>query len=253
MSGRLQDRTALVTGAATGIGRAIAKLYAAEGASLIAHYNRSATAAQELVADIRQNGGKAQAIQANLAHEAGASQLVTEAWTRAGRIHVWVNNAGADILTGEGAQVAREEQLARLVQVDLLGTIHCCWQVAPRMREAGGGVILNMSWDLARYGMKGQNAEMFAAVKEGISGFSKSLARSYAPEVRVNDLAPGWIETDYALNDMSARVRRDVQMHIPLKRFGLPVDVAHAALYLASDEASFITGQTLRINGGWIG
>lgn len=253
MPGRLQDRTVLVTGAATGIGRAIAELYAAEGASLIAHYNHSATEAQELVAGIRQNGGEAQAIQANLAQEAGASQLVTEAWTRAGRIHVWVNNAGADILTGEGARAAREEQLARLVQVDLLGTIYCCWKVAPRMHEAGGGVILNMSWDLAEYGMRGQNAEMFAAVKGGISSFSKSLALSYAPEVRVNDLAPGWIETGYALNDMSTRARRDVQMHIPLKRFGLPTDVAHAALYLASDEASFITGQTLRINGGWIG
>ena len=253
MLGRFQDRTVLVTGAASGIGRAMAALYASEGARLIIHYNRSGEAARKLVTDIRRSGGEAQAMQAALEHQAEAERLVAEAWEQAGRIHVWVNNAGADILTGAGAQATMEDRLARLIQVDLLGTIRCCWQIAPRMHAAGGGVILNTSWDLAQHGMAGKNAEIFAAVKGGISGFSKSLALSYAPEVRVNDLAPGWIETSYARDTMPARTRRDVEARIPLKRFGLPADVAHAALYLASDEAAFITGQTLRINGGWIG
>ena len=118
------------------------------------------------------------------------------------------------------------------------------------MKEAGGGVILNMSWDLALQGMEGRNPEMFAAVKAGILGFSKCLARSYAPEVRVNELAPGWIETAFAKEKMKPEAYQAVVERTPLKRFGMPEDVAWAALYLASDEAAFITGQTLRINGG---
>lgn len=253
MSGRLEDRTVLVTGAATGIGRAIAGLYAEEGARLLLHYHRSETEAGELAGQIRAAGGEAMTLQADLGQEAEAERLVAEAWKRAGRIHVWVNNAGADILTGAGAEAGMAERLERLVRVDLLGTIRCCWQVAPRMRSAGGGVILNMSWDLAPHGMAGRTAQIFAAVKAGISGFSKSLALSWAPQVRVNELAPGWIETRYARTTMPAETRRDVVERTPLGRLGLPLDVAYAALYLASDEAAFITGQTLRINGGWIG
>ena len=251
--GQLQGRTILITGAATGIGREMARLFATAGATLLIHYNRSAAAAQAVAAELRASGGQASIIQADLAQPALARQLVEEAWQQAGPIHVWVNNAGADILTEAAPSLPEAERLQQLVNVDLLGTVHCCWQVAPKMRAAGGGVIINMSWDLAQFGMAGRSAEMFAAVKAGISGFSKSLARSYAPQVRVNDLAPGWIETRYALDTMPAAMRAKIEAQIPLGRFGLPIDVARAALYLASDAAAFVTGQTLRVNGGWIG
>ncbi|MCA1853469.1 MAG: SDR family oxidoreductase [Beggiatoa sp.] len=118
------------------------------------------------------------------------------------------------------------------------------------MKAAGSGVILNMSWDLALSGMAGRNPEMFAAVKAGVLGFSKCLARSYAPEVRVNELAPGWIRTAFADEAMAHEAQEAVIADTPLRRFGAPEDVAHAALYLCSDEAAFITGQTLRVNGG---
>jgi 3-oxoacyl-[acyl-carrier protein] reductase len=98
--------------------------------------------------------------------------------------------------------------------------------------------------------MEGRNPEMFAAVKAGVLGFSKSLARSFAPEVRVNDLAPGWIETAFAREVMAPEAYRAVVERTPLRRFGTPEDVAHAALYLCSEEAAFITGQTLCVNGG---
>ena len=129
----------------------------------------------------------------------------------------------------------------------------CCWGVAPLMKAAGSGVILNMSWDLALHGMEGQNPGMFAAMKAGVLGCSTCLARSFALEVRVNDLAPGWIETAFAKETMRPDAYERVVERTPLQRFGAPEDVAHAALYLASDEAAFITRQTtLRVNGGLV-
>ena len=120
------------------------------------------------------------------------------------------------------------------------------------MKRAGSGVILNMSWDAVLQGMKGRNPAIFAAAKGGILGFTKCLARSYAPEVRVNELAPGWIETAFAQDGMTEDAYKAVLESTPMRRFGRPEDVAGAALYLASDEASFVTGQTIRINGGQV-
>ncbi len=124
------------------------------------------------------------------------------------------------------------------------------WTAADLMAaQPAGGVIINMSWDHALAGMEGRNPEMFAAVKGGVLSFSKSLARTVAPKVRVNILAPGWIDTAFAAG-LDAGRRRQVSDATPLGRWGTPDDVAGAAVYLASPAASFITGQTMLINGG---
>jgi 3-oxoacyl-[acyl-carrier protein] reductase len=118
------------------------------------------------------------------------------------------------------------------------------------MREQpAGGAILNMSWDHVTAGMAGENPELFSAVKGGVLSFSKSLARSLAPRVRVNVLAPGWIETAFA-SGAERDFRREVAESTPMKRWGRPEDVAAAALWLASPEAAFVTGQAVNINGG---
>lgn len=249
---RLQGKTAVITGASTGIGRAIARLFAAQGARVGINYNRSRAEAVNLAAEIERDGGSAFAVQADVSSPDDVDRLVAETLERlGGRIDVWANIAGADILTGEGAQLEDRAKLTRLIDVDLRGTIYCCWRVAPIMQQQhGGGVILNMSWDLVLQGMEGRNPEMFAAVKAGVMGFSKCLARSFAPQVRVNDLAPGWIETAFAQEEMRQDFYQSVIAKTPLERFGSPEDVAWAALYLASDEAAFITGQTLKVNGG---
>ncbi len=250
MSGRLAHKKAVVTGASSGIGRAIAQRFASEGARVVVNYRRSQAEAEALVAQLRASGAEVHPVQADVSRPEEVEQLVSAALQTLGGIDIWANVAGADILTGQGAGLGALEKLERLIEVDLKGTILCCWRVAPLMRAARGGVILNMSWDLALTGMEGRNPEMFAAVKAGVLGFSKSLARSFAPEVRVNDLAPGWIETAFAREVMSPEAYRAVVEHTPLGRFGTPEDVAHAALYLCSEEAAFITGQTLRVNGG---
>lgn len=247
---RLAGARAVVTGASSGIGRAIAERFAANGASVLITYRSSARAARGVMQRIVEHGGRAEVLRADLASTTACQALVEEAVARLGTVDVWVNNAGADILTGEGAALSWERKLDLLLAVDVKGTIACSRAIAAVMsRQAGGGSIINMSWDHAVSGMAGENAELFSAVKGAVLAYSKSLARSVAPRVRVNVLCPGWIETAFG-RQVSPEFHRAVARSIPLGRWGTPADVAGAAVYLASAEAAFITGQALNINGG---
>jgi 3-oxoacyl-[acyl-carrier protein] reductase len=188
--------------------------------------------------------------QADLATRDGCERLVAEAREELGRVDVWVNNAGADVLTGEAATWEWERKLDSLLAVDLKGTIACSLAIGEIMRgQETGGAIVNMSWDHVTSGMAGENPQLFSAVKGGVLAFSKSLAVSLAPAVRVNVLCPGWIETSFA-EQADPEFRRSVADETPLGRWGRPQDVADAALYLASPGAAFITGQAININGG---
>jgi 3-oxoacyl-[acyl-carrier protein] reductase len=239
-----------VTGASSGIGRAIAETYAAEGAVVLLTHRASPERAREAADAIAARGGRALVRQADLATRDAGERLVAEARDELGRIDVWVNNAGADVLTGEAAAWEWERKLDILLAVDLRGTIACSYAVGEVMRsQERGGAIVNMSWDHVTTGMAGRDPQLFAAVKGGVLAFSKSLARSLAPDVRVNVLCPGWIETRFG-EEADPDFRRAVAQNTPLARWGRPQDVADAALYLASPEAQFITGQAINVNGG---
>jgi 3-oxoacyl-[acyl-carrier protein] reductase len=239
-----------VTGASSGIGRAVAETYAAEGAVVLLTHRASPERARDVAGAIAARGGRALVRQADLASRDGCERLVAEAREDLGRLDVWVNNAGADVLTGDAAAWEWERKLDTLLAVDLKGTIACSYAAGEVMRrQERGGTIVNMSWDHAATGMAGDDPQLFAAVKGGVLAFSKSLARALAPEVRVNVLCPGWIETSFgeqADRDFHDAVARDT----PLKRWGRPQDVAGAALYLVSLEAEFVTGQAINVNGG---
>lgn len=247
---RLQDRTAVITGASSGIGAAIARAYADEGAHVIVNYRASADRARSVVDGIRSRGGLAQAVQADVADPEQVRKLVGQSQAALGDIDIWVNNAGADILTGPAGQLDDAAKLEKLLAVDLRGTMECCWAIAPLMTAAGRGVIVNMSWSQALVGMVGRNPELFAAVKAGIIGYSRSLAKNLAPTVRVNILAPGWIETDFIRDHMPDDYRESVLEGVPLKRMGQPQDVAAAAVFLAAEDSSYLTGQIINVNGG---
>jgi 3-oxoacyl-[acyl-carrier protein] reductase len=240
----------VVTGASSGIGAAIAEAFATAGATVLITYRRSEAAASAVVEGIAARGGRALTAQADLATRAACETLVAEARARLGGLDVWVNNAGADVLTGDEAGWDWERKLDLLVAVDLKGTIACSYAAGAVMREQpAGGAIVNMSWDHVTSGMAGANPELFSAVKGGVLAFSKSMARALAPRVRVNVLCPGWIETAFA-QDAEPEFRRSVADSTPLGRWGRPADVAAAALYLASPEAAFVTGQAINVNGG---
>jgi 3-oxoacyl-[acyl-carrier protein] reductase len=236
-----------VTGASSGIGRAIAETYAAEGAVVLLTHRDSPERGREVADGI---GERAVVLQADLGTREACERLVAEAHDALGRIDIWVNNAGADVLTGEAATWAWERKLDTLLAVDLKGTIACSYAAGDIMEGQGrGGTILNMSWDHVASGMAGENPQLFAAVKGGVLAFSKSLARALAPEVRVNVLCPGWIETSFG-EQADREFHRSVAHDTPLGRWGRPQDVADAAVYLASPEAAFVTGQAINVNGG---
>jgi 3-oxoacyl-[acyl-carrier protein] reductase len=239
-----------VTGASSGIGRAIAETYAAEGALVLLTHRASPQRAREVADAIAARGGRALVRGADLATRDACERLVDEALDELGGIDVWVNNAGADVLTGEAAAWEWERKLDVLLAVDLKGTIACSYAIGEVMRnQERGGAIVNMSWDHVTTGMAGADPQLFAAVKGGVLAFSKSLARSLAPDVRVNVLCPGWIETSFG-EQADPAFRRSVEQDTPLGRWGRPQDVAEAALYLASPGAAFVTGQAINVNGG---
>jgi 3-oxoacyl-[acyl-carrier protein] reductase len=234
-----------VTGASSGIGRAIAEAYAAAGADVLLTHRDSPERARAVADAIG-----ARVRQADLSTRDACERLVAEAHDELGRIDIWVNNAGADVLTGEAAEWEWERKLDLLLSVDLKGTIACSYAIGDRMRaQERGGVIVNMSWDHVTSGMAGENPQLFSAAKGGVLAFSKSLARSLAPAVRVNVLCPGWIETSFG-EQADPGFRRSVAEATPLERWGRPEDVAGAAVYLAAPDAGFITGQAININGG---
>ncbi len=236
----LTGRRALVTGASSGIGKAMALELAVAGADLIVHGRRQ-DAAQEVVRQINAHHVQGRVLLADLRSPKECQYLVAAAWEH-GPVHIWINNAGADTLTGEAARWPFERKLRELLDVDVTATLLLSREAGRRMKEQGQGAILNMGWDQAESGMEGDSGQLFAAAKAAIMAFSKSLALT-------NCLAPGWIRTAWGEKASPAwqeRVRRET----PLARWGTPEDVARTARWLVSPAAAFITGQVIRINGG---
>lgn len=247
-SRELVGARAVVTGSTSGIGRAIALELARAGADVIVH-GRSAESAARVVEEVRRLGVNAQALLADLADANQCRQLAANAWDLGHGVDIWVNNAGADTLTGAAARWPFEQKLAALLAVDVTATMLLSRAVGQRMRERGRGAILTVGWDQAETGMEGDSGQLFAASKGAVMAFTRSLALSLAPQVRVNCLAPGWIRTAWGEKASVAWQERAL-CETPLARWGTPEDVAHMARWLAAPPGSFITGQTVRINGG---
>ena len=228
---------ALVTGSTNGIGSCIALEFDLLGADVIRHGRRERLVPNEWH------------VSADLRDPAQVDRLASEAWRLAGGLDVLVCNAGADTLTGDAAKWSFDEKLEALLAVDLKATMRLTRTIGARMKERGSGCIITIGWDQAETGMEGDSGQLFAAVKGAVMCFTRSLALSLAPEVRVNCIAPGWIRTAWGETASTAWQER-VRGETPLGVWGLPEDVASAAVWLASPAARFISGQTIRVNGG---
>jgi len=249
---QLEGLRVVVTGSSSGIGRAIALACARAGADVTIHCARSQQAAEAVAAEVRALGRRAHMAQADITLAGDVRRLVDEAQAAHGQIDVWVNNAGADILTGAAAGWTPEQRLDLLLAVDVRGTFLCCKAVAGLMqRQAGGGQIINMAWDHVVSGLGTEEGELYSAAKGAIWAFSKSFARSQAPRVRVNVLAPGWVATKWG-NELRPEIYQRIAGRIPLNRWASPEDIAAAAVFLASPAAAYITGQTINVNGGQV-
>ncbi len=247
----LQGLRAAVLGSTSGIGREVALTLSEAGADVIVHGRSSLDAAERVAAEARSLGVRAHVLMADLADRDAGDRLAEEAWDLWGGLDAWLQIAGADTLSGPDAKLSFDEKLDRLWAVDVVATIRLARAIGHRMKSRGGGSIVTMGWDQAETGMEGDSGELFAATKGAIMAFTRSLALSLAPSVRVNALAPGWIKTAWGASASPAWQDR-VLREIPLARWGTPEDIARAARFLVGPDASFLTGQVLRINGGAI-
>jgi 3-oxoacyl-[acyl-carrier protein] reductase len=244
----LLGQTAVVTGSSRGIGRAIALELAAAGADILVHARAQCESADRVAEQVQATGVEANIVLLDVAEPDAQDQLVDYAWNWRD-IDIWINNAGADVLTGAPARWSFERKLEQLWKVEVMATMRMARRVGSRMRLRGHGVILNMGWDHASCGMAGDSGEMFAAVKGAIMAFTRSLAKSLAPQVRVNCLAPGWIRTAWGKGASEPWQERAKEESL-LGRWGTPEDVARVCQFLASPAAAFVTGQVIHINGG---
>jgi 2-amino-4-hydroxy-6-hydroxymethyldihydropteridine diphosphokinase len=245
----LAGKSALVTGSTRGIGLAIAQAFARAGADVTLHGRQPAESMQEFIVEWSQaHQIRVSYVWADL-RDARHVENVLRAATIGRGADVLVNNAGADVLTEPAASWPFDRKLQELLDVDLKATMELSRAIGQKMKSAGHGVILNMGWDQAETGMEGDSGQLFAAVKGAVMSFTKSLAKTLAPEVRVNCLAPGWIRTAWAQSASAAWQERAVNESL-LRRWGTPEDVANTAVWLASDQAAFVNGQTIHINGG---
>lgn len=240
------EKIALVTGASRGIGREIAIQLAAKGAYVVVNYSGNKEAADSVVSQIREAGGNAEAYQCNVEDFTAVKEMVDYIIKEHKTIDIVVNNAG---ITKDGLLLKmKEEDFDRVINVNLKGTFNVCKHVMKPMLKQKKGSIINISSVVAIIGNAGQ--ANYCASKAGIIGMTKSLAKEMASRgITVNAVAPGFIQSDMT-SILSEKDQQVLLNSIPLKRIGMPSDIAKAVCFLASEDASYITGQVLEVNGG---
>ena len=241
-------QVALVTGASRGIGRAVALELAREGYAVCVNYLQHQEAAEALVSQLREMGRDAIAIRADVADSQSVDDMVRQAEVALGPVTLLVNNAG---ISWQGLfQDTDDDTWDRILAVNLTGTRNAARAVLPRMISAKDGCIVNIS---SMWGLRGASCEVaYACSKAAIIGLTRSLALEVAPSgIRVNCVAPGCIETDM-VRILGTETQKMLVEETPLGRLGTPEDIAHAVAFLASEKASFLTGQVLSADGGFI-
>ena len=244
----LDGKTALVTGASRGIGRAIAIRLASEGAAVAINYAGNVKAAEEVKAVIEAAGGRAMLVQADVADSTAVDAMIKAVIEAFGQIDILVNNAG---ITRDGLLMRmKEEDWDAVINTNLKGIFHCTKAVSKLMMKKRYGRIVNMASVVGLIGNAGQSN--YAAAKAGVIGFSKSMARELASRgITVNMVAPGFIDTDMTAV-LPDKVREAMVADIPLGKIGTPENVADAVVFLVSDQASYITCQTINVDGGMV-
>lgn len=244
----LQGKTAIVTGASRGIGRAIAKKLAFMGANLVLNYRKSADEIDTLIEEIKEYEVQTLVVQGDVSSFEDCKKIADEAKEKFGSIDVLINNAGIT----KDALILRmtEEDFDKVISVNLKGVYNCSKHIAPIMLKQRSGKIINISSVVGVAGNAGQCN--YAAAKAGVIGITKTLAKELGSRgITVNAVAPGYIKTDMT-DALSEKVKKSIEDVLPLKRLGTPEDVAEAVGFLASDKASYITGQVLHVDGGMI-
>jgi len=253
---------AAITGASSGIGQAISIELAQRGVHLILSCHRNLTGVSKTIARIQSFARQKSlaytdlfAIVSDIADPQSHRGLVEAAFLRHGYIDLWVHAAGADVLTGNARKDSFSTKLSRLWEVDVHGTFLLSRRVASRMLEQSPHAsrlpsMVHLGWDQADAGMEGDSGQYFSAIKSAVAAFSKSLAKSLAPRVRVNCVAPGWIQTEWGENALPEWQSRAIGESM-LQRWGTPEDIARVIAAISLGDGDFVNGQTIAVNGGW--
>jgi 3-oxoacyl-[acyl-carrier protein] reductase len=248
---KLAGRVAIVTGGSRGIGRAIALALAREGASVAVNYRQKAEAAERVAAEIRAAGGRARTIGADVSRRSEVAEMVGEVVRAFGRLDILVNNAG--IITGGTILDTTQADWDRMIAVNLTGPFHCTQEAARIMVRQRSGRIVNVS-SISGLGGAPQGELAYSCAKSGLIALTAVCAQDLGPYgVNVNCVAPGWVDSDMTLGEAGERyedVRRLKAGLAAMKRTGTPGDIAGVVLFLASDDASFVTGQVVVADGG---
>ncbi|KAA1260014.1 3-oxoacyl-[acyl-carrier-protein] reductase FabG [Rubripirellula obstinata] len=252
---------AVVTGSSSGIGRATISALAKAGASqLVVHYCANQRGAEETAKIAWQSGcEEVFVVQADLQIPSQRDHLAEVAFKKFGRVDAWINNAGADVLTGDAAKLSFAEKLQWLWRVDVQATIELSRNVAQRMLEQTTSEsnseklppsMTFIGWDQAPLGMEGDAGQMFGPIKAAVMAFANSMAQEFSPDLRINTVAPGWIQTSWGESTSDYWDSRAKAQSL-MQRWGTPDDVAKAILYAADPANTFTTGQTIAVDGGW--
>ena len=246
MSQKLANKVAVVTGASKGIGASIAKHLAAEGASVVVNYASSQSAAEQVVAEIVRGGGKAVAVKADVSKKADIERLFTAAKNAFGTIDILVNNAG--IYTPAALEEITEEHFHKQVDLNVLGLLLSTQEAVKHFNTAGGSIV-NVSSVVSSLGLAGMS--VYSSTKAAVDAVTRSLAKELAPrKIRVNSVNPGMVETE-GLHATGIIEQSDHMASLtPLGRIGQPEDIAPAVVFFASQDSSWVTGETLYITGG---
>ncbi len=246
---KLKDKIALVTGASRGLGKAIALELAAQGARVTVNYMKSAAQAEEVVREITSRGGTAAAVQADITSLPVVEKMVDGLYEQCGRIDILVNNAG--VTKDELLLSMTPEDWELVIKTNLGGLFNCTKAVAKYMMVQKSGRIINISSVAGERGGRGQSN--YAASKGGINAFTRSVAMELAPKkITVNAVAPGVVETEMS-STVIRRAKDIILDSVALKRLGQPDEIAKVVAFLASDDSSYITGEVIRVDGGFRG